>query len=407
MKKTVALLICLGLISCGQINYTTAQNDNTDDIDPSINLSEDVSNDIFMFATDYASSGQVYRAAFTDGVTTLENSGLTLLGTEAKIKLYDDLLYILHAGAGFNSISTDNLQIVSPYDVTSPFKTIAQFSTGNGTNPQDVVIDNDKAFISLFNPENDPNNIDDSGLPADIIEMNTTTGVVTHRYSFFDFLEDDNDRNAHAANMIAINNILYVCLQDLESNTFAATAPGKIGMIDMSSHNILGVITLESRNPYGLAANASGTKIFITATHDYTYDGTYGGLEVLDLASQTTELFVPDDLLEGYVERISLDNDEAFIIISQYDLETFSFQSKIMRFPVTIEEFNDITEFKGYGTDIRALRYQDDSLWVSYRVISTTDGDGQANIKLYNTESGEQLGETLYPVAAGVAITGL
>ena len=406
MKKYISILICLGLISCGQINYTTAQNDNADEVDPSINLSENAINEIFVFATDYASSGQVYRAFYTDGETTLENSGLTLLGTEAKIKRYNDLLYILHAGAGFNSISTDNLQIVNPYYANTPFKTVSQFSTGNGTNPQDVIIEDDKAFMSLFNPANDPNNVAENGYPADVIEMSTTTGIITHRYSFHDFLEDDGDRNAHAANMIEVNDILYVCLQDLESNTFAPTAPGKIGMIDVTNHSILGVITLESRNPYGLTANSEGTKIYITATHDYTYSGTYGGLEVVDIATKTTDLFIPDDLLEGYVERISMGNDHAFIIVSQYDLETFSFQSKIMRFPADLEDINDISEFKSYGTDIRAFMYQDDSLWVSYRVISTTEGDSNANIKLFDVTTGEQLGETLYPVVAGVSIAG-
>ncbi|HLD43848.1 MAG TPA: hypothetical protein VJC18_00315 [bacterium] len=406
MKTWLSFCVLLALISCGQISYQPASDDATESLDPDSNISDLPSHRVFVFATDYQSSGQLYTATYEDTSTALSNSDLTMLGTEAKIKWHDNLLYILHAGAGFNSISTDNLQIVDPYNTQAPFSTLAQYTTGNGTNPQDVVLSDQKAFISLYNPKNDPSNVDAEGHPGDVIEMDTESGQITHRYSFYDDLADDGDRNAHASQMVLADDVLYVCLQDLESNTFSATAPGKIGMIDTKQNEMLGIITLQSRNPYGIALDNAHTRLFITSTYDYQHQGSYGGLEIVNLDSQQTELFIKDDVLGGYVERIRLSDEHAYAVISQFDLETFEFQSKLVAFPLGITTADEITNFSIWGTDIRDIFYQQDTLWVSYRVISTTEGADTPMIKLFDTNTEEQLGETLYPLVAGVSLAG-
>lgn len=408
MLRTIVSIIpiCFLLIAsaCGSISTATARNDQTD---TSVSSDPDgADSQVFVFATDFTSSGQLYTATLTAGQTELSQSGVTLLGTEARIRYANDLLYVLHAGGNYNSVSTDNLQILDPFAVNSPFTTLGQFSTGNGTNPMDVAIDGTRAFISLYNPRADPNNIDDSGNPADVIEMDTETGKITRRYSFYDSLQDDGDKNGNAYCLLLVNNILFVCLQDLESTTFEPTAPGLIGLIDIEANQILGVITLTGRNPASLAVSDDASRLFVSLTHDFGYDSDYGGLEVINLDTYESELFIKDSSFSGYVEKLKTTEDYVFAVVSRYDTATFVFESKIVKFPQDISGPSDVKTFKQYGPDIRDLFLQNGVVWVSYRVISTTEGDSEPSIKVFDIQTGKQIGETLRPVVAGISIAG-
>ncbi|MBF0103776.1 MAG: hypothetical protein HQM16_00485 [Deltaproteobacteria bacterium] len=384
-------------------------------VDPSIGIEDETDFDpedsaedrqtVFVFATDYQSSGQLYAAQIEDGVTVLTNSGVTLLGTEATVRLHEGLLYVLHAGAMFNSVSSDNLQIIDPYDPQHPFKTLNQFSTGNGTNPRDCIIEGNRAFISLYNPGSDPDNIDSNGDPADVIEMNTNTGEIPHRYSFAAYLNDDGDQNGSAYKMLIVNNTLYVLLQDLQS-TFTANSNGLVGMIDVNEHHITGTIKMQGRNPSALAASDDMTRLFVSHTADYSFNTSYGGIEVINIEAQTTELFIHDSGLGGYVEYLKPSGDKIFAVLARYDISSFTFESKIVSFPQDLSDSSAITTFQDYATDIRDIHVHPPYLWASYRVISTSEGDANPAIKVFNIETKEQVGETLTPIVAGVSITG-
>jgi len=239
-----------------------------------------------------------------------------------------------------------------------------------------------------------------------VIEMDTTDGSIVHRHSFQNYLQADGDLNANAARMAIYGNVLYVCLQDLESNTFSATAPGLIGMINILDNEVIGVITLQSRNPYDMALSIDEKRLYITSTYNYFYDGTFGGLEIIDLETQTSELFIPDSEFGGYIERVVTADDQAFAVVSLFDMMTFTFQSKLINFPTAIEAGSESADFEDFGTDIRDIFYQDDHLWVSYRVISTEEGDSDPMIKLFDLTTNTQVGDTLYPVVTAISIAG-
>lgn len=408
MKRIIQLLglcYCLIFISCGSISAQTAANDTADDGEASVNSDVSSGNSqIFVFATDFQSSGQLYVATLLDGETILQNSGVTLLGTEAVIRYHGNLLYILHAGGNFNSVSTDNLQILDPFD---GFATQSQFSTGNGTNPMDVVISGSSAFITLYNPEANGDNVDSDGNPGDVIEMSTNTGTVKRRYSFSDYLQDDGDKNGHAYCLLLVDTVLYVCLQDLESTTFSPTAPGLIGMIDIVNDEILGVITLQGRNPSSLAVSNDRSKLFVGMTHDFSYDADFGGLEVIDLETLQSEVFIKDSNFGGYIEKLKVAEEKIFATVSRFDASTFVFESKIVSFPEGISASSDIGTYKSYSTDIRDIFVQNEFIWVSYRVISTSTGDSDPALKVFDVDTGDQIGDTVNPVVAGISLTGL
>lgn len=404
IRNTVfALCGCLAL-SCGKITFSTVQ-DTQDNTSTSSSLGSGEAR-VFVFAGDFQSSGQLYVATLADEATTLQNSGITQLGTEAIIRYDDGLLYILHAGANYNSVSSDNLQIVDPFNESAPFKTLGQYSTGNGTNPLDAVISGNEAFVSLYNPAADKNNVDEAGDPADVITIALDSGEITRRYSFQKFLDEDGDKQANAYCLLFHNGILYVCLQDLESNTFSPVSPGLIGMIDVTEQKILGVITLSGRNPSSLAIDETGSRLFVSMTHEQEYNSSLSGLEIIDLQMLESELFIADSEFGGYIEKLKQGNGVIYAVVSKYNTGDFTFKSKIVQFLQDVDNGADLSNFKPFTTDIRDIFYQNGFLWVAYRVISTSTGDTAPALKIYDVNTGKQMGESLYPAVPGLSFAG-
>lgn len=410
MKKTCLIfLLFFFCISCGSISVTTVKNDSDSN---SSQTSENVSpanSQIFVYATDYVSSGQIYLAALTSGTTELTNTGLTYLGSSAIIRLFDDLLFILHDG--FSAVSSDNVQIV---DLNDQYSTIAQFSTGNGTNPHDVVVSGNSAFITLYNPSADENNTDPQGNPGDVIEMDLTTGEILNRYSFYDDLNDDGDLNANAHEMILVGSTLYVLVQDLESNTLQATSPGLLGMIDIENHQVLGVITLRGRNPVSMAINTDQDQIAIVhmATYDFSLgnfdtDEPYGGIEIVDLATQSSLAFFDDEDFGGYLERIKSDDENYYVTVSEFDVETFSYSSQLIRFAQNTTSSLEYKIIDDSGTDIRDFVIDGDYLWVSRRQINTNSGLSEPKLEVLDLNTQESMGEILELAAPGMSCAAL
>lgn len=390
-------MCCLFLLTnCGSISLSSIDE-----------LIEDIAEDhashdsqVLVFATDYASGGQIYSATITNHTAELANADLTELGSDAVIKYENGLLYILHSG--WSLISSDNLEIVDPDD---NFAVEGQYSVGNGTNPHDVVVNGNKAYISLYNPTADSENIDEDGNPADVIVMDVNNGSILERYSFYNYLNDDGDRNGHAHKLMLVGNVLYVCLQDLSGDGwFMANSGGKLGMIDIVNQEITGAITLQGWNPASLTPNDDHTKMFVASVDDYSTMSGHGGIEVVDLASQTSETFLLDSTLGAYVDNIKSTRGSVYAVASTIDWITFTSSSQIISFPQTISTIDDISDFTVSGADIRDIAVDDDFLWVTTRIISTTEGDTSPVIRVYNTASGEQLGEDLVPTVAGVSI---
>lgn len=392
------LFLNLIFISCGNISFEVPESTSTSE-------SVGTSDTVYIFATDYTSSGQLYVASYTDSEASLANLGLTQLGSSAIIKKYDSSLYILHDG--YSTVSTDNLQVI---DLENNYEVTAQYSTGNGSNPHDVVVTNNRAFISLYNPSAEEYNITAEGKPADIIEINIDNGRTIGRYSFEDFLNDDGDLNANADKMILIGNTLYVLLQDLDSTTFAASSNGLLGMIDIENREVIGVIELNGRNPVSLATNSNQDKIFISfmATYDFSLgnfntDEPYGGIEVIDIDSQTSEAFIDDDIFNGYIEFIQIYDDKLYILSSSYDSTNFTYTSKLSSITTDFTDFESELEIiEEDESDIRSFAIENDHLWISRR-INESDSISSPSIDVFSLSSNEILG-TVEPVTYGMSM---
>jgi hypothetical protein len=387
------MCLCFFLcVTCGSVSQQIA-----DGVTPNSDISGATDSAIFVFATDFISSGQLYRASLSDEETSLTNSGVTLLGSSATIKVFDEVIYVLHDG--FSAVSSDNVQVIDP---NNDFATTAQYSTGNGTNPHDLIVIDHRAFISLYNPSADS---------GDVIEMDLDSGEILYRYSFHDFLTDDGDLNANADQMVLVDDVLLICLQDLESSTFEATTTGKVGMIDTTEHRVLGAFDLEGRNPVDIVASDDGTRVFVAdmATYDFTLGefnttSAYGGIEVVDLATQSTQVFIDDTDLGGYVERLKTSSDTVYAVVSHFDDATFTYASRIARLTQDIATNDDLTIFEDFTTDIRDIQIDGDYIWISRRVSGANDDTSSPRIDVLDIASGIQIGNSLVPAAAGTSL---
>lgn len=362
----------------------------------------------YVFATDYQSSGQLYQASVSEGVASLANTGLSYLGSSAIIRVYDGLVYILHDG--FSTVSTDNLQIVNP---DNSYATLGQYSTGNGTNPHDVLVTGSRAFITLYNPTADEDNLDSEGHPADVIEMDTNTGEIVNRFSFQNYLSDDGDRNANADQMALSGNLLYVALQDLESNTFAANSSGLIGIIDITDNSVLDVIELQGRNPVGLVLSSNGTTLAVAnmATYDFSLgnfdtSAAYGGIEIVDLETRQSLRLIDDADLGGFVERVESDGANWHAVVSEFNGATFSYSSRLLSAPQEAASAEDFAVLDDSGTDIREIAVDEDVLWISRRQINTQTGLSEPELEAIDLATGTRIGELLTPAAPGMSMVG-
>lgn len=402
-----ALVVILGFlfIACGELSSDSADEGGEN---PDVAVGTE---NIFFFATDFASSGQLYTAEM-DPVGELTNSGVASLGSSAVIRLYDGLLYVLHDG--FSVGSSDNLQIIDP---ANGYETINQFSTGNGTNPQDVVVVDDQAYISLYNPEQDLSNVNEDGHPADVIVMDLESGEITDRISFFDHLNNDGDRLGRASAMTRVGDSLYVCLQDLEAD-FSHNASGKIGKIATSSNQITGITTLDGRNPVDIVASegkGEGTSpllyVALQAPYDFSlgnFDTSlpYGGIEIISLGDASGNILIPDEALGGYVERLAVGQEKVFAVVSEMDPATFAFSSDIVVMDDGNEEANGSQVFLSGSSDVRDMATDSQNrLWVSRRSINANDGSASdPQVDVFDIDLREQTGSSLVPAVPVTSI---
>lgn len=401
MKKNIItsfifILFSIVFIHCGSLQSVSPIDETNTNIDPStIN--------IFLFGTDFVSSGQLMLADSSE-IGTLSNTGVTGLGSSAVIRSYSGLLYVLHDGYSVGSL--DNVQILDP---SNGFETVAQWSTGNGTNPQDIVVVDGKAYITLYDPQNDPENVDAAGNPGDLIVMDLDTGAIETRISFTDYLNSDDYKAARAYRMILVDDRLYVCVQDLGEDAafglFSQNAAGKIAVVNITTREVEKVITLKGRNPVDIEYSESEDKLYVVhlAPYDFAIGNfntalPYGGLEIIPQSDSANSVLIHDDDLDGYVERLALGTNQLIIVVSEMDPVSFVFSSSLLTMSVANEELAGISLFAAGSSDVRDIVVDPlDRLWVAHRTIAAGEEASDPHVDVFDLETGENIGESIIP----------
>jgi outer membrane protein assembly factor BamB len=229
------------------------------------------------------------------------------LSSDAVAKTINHKIYVI------NRLGQDNITIFSPEDFSSP---LIQFSTGNGSNPHDIVlVSDDKAYITLY----------EKGY---LLVVNPNTGAELKRVDISSYA--DSDGIPEADQMIIIGNIVYITLLKLDrAHQYQPAANGEILMIDKRNDSIVGSIKLAGQNPYDIAYSELMNKLIISETGSF-YDLTDGGIETIDLdIYQPSGLIISEVDLGGNITEFAMkpSSSQGYIIVtdSSYNTSIVSF----------------------------------------------------------------------------------
>jgi type IV secretory pathway component VirB8 len=193
---------------------------------------------------------------------------------------FNDRLYVLNR-FGFDSVSV--------LEARDPSRAVRQFSTGNGSNPQDMAFVSDsKAYVSLYGRNE-----------LLIVDPTAPTGrEITGRVDLAGFLDPaDADGLVEAGAMAMVGPTLFVALQRLSD--FVTAADGLLAVIDTrrdtpadadpARPGVQG-ITLAGRNPVALEYVPDLGRLLVATAGEFGVDD--GGIEVVDPFSFTAGGFL-------------------------------------------------------------------------------------------------------------------
>lgn len=253
--------------------------------------------------------------------------------SDAVVRSYGGLLYVV------NRLGGDNIQVVDP---TEGFDVVAQFSVGQGTNPQDLIaVSATKAYVSLYQPEN--NHSEDLAVD-DVVILNLQTGAILKTIDLTPFTANDSGRFARASDLVKVGGRIFVALQDLGSDlSLAADQPGKIVAIDTATDTVSDSVVLSCRDPVAMAYS-NETRFLYVACADYFNLGTpFGGIEVVDPEGlQSLGVFVTDNELGGAPGDIEVSGGRGFVTVGTSNVGAKIYSTNVVSFSLDVSAMPDV-----------------------------------------------------------------
>jgi len=228
--------------------------------------------------------------------------------SDAVIRVSGGMVFVLNRFLG------DNVQRLDP---AQGLRTRFQCSTGNGSNPHDLlVVAPDKAYVTRYDrPELwvvDPSRTDCDGFRRGVIDL---SGFA------------DADGLPEMDQMALVDGRLFVTVQRLDRRRgFVPTGPSRLVVIDVATDAVVGQVVLFGTNPFG---DASGivrepeTGRLVLATSGSLYTVGDGGLERVDPTTLQAEgrFFVDELTLGGNVlDFLLLSPTKGYAVLQDADL---------------------------------------------------------------------------------------
>lgn len=254
------------------------------------------------------------------------------VGSDPKVRVFDDLIYVINRFGG------DNIQIIDP----ETNQTVVQFSTGVGSNPQDIlVLGPDRAYVTRYQE------------PL-LWEVNPLTGDLTDTIDLSSFA--DADGIPEMAYMERDDHHVYVQIQRLnQDGFFEPVPPSYLAVIDIATNELvdtdLGVagvqgIALAGLNPgTPMQRDPSAAKLHVRCLGEF--GALDGGIEIIDLDALASEgwLITESELAGDVGPFVILDDTRGYVLTS----DDFFFTTTLSRFdPSTGDHLGDIHTVNAY-----------------------------------------------------------
>ncbi len=268
----------------------------------------------------------VLGADFTDPIGSLSlidldnrttSTNLVSTHSDAVVRSFGGLLYVV------NRLGADNVQVIDPSD----FSVRSQFTTGIGTNPQEIVaLSPTEAYVTLYQPEDNRTlgqEVDD------LIRMNPQTGELLQTIDLTPLTADDGERFARASPLLMVGDDLFVAIQDLPNDlSLPPDQAGKIVRIDSASGRIEAAAILEGRNPFAMVHSPTTGMIYIACSEFFDLASPYGGVEIFNPDTMRTERLLADERLGGWMGEIEVSGAFGFVVIGSPDYSS----NEVLRF---------------------------------------------------------------------------
>ena len=218
----------------------------------------------FILTTDFSTGSLSVVDLDTRAVT----KDVAAVYSDAVERWYGGLLYVV------NRFGQDNVQVIDP---AQGYATVRQFSTGNGTNPQDICfISQSKAYVTRYEV-------------SDLLIVNPSTGASLGVIPLGAFA--DADGIPEMAHMVRVDHRVFVAIQRLDRNAgFHPTDRSLVAVIDADADTVLDAdpltpgtqaIRLTGKNPYTtLAFDRASSRLLIGCAG--FYGALDGGIEYVD-----------------------------------------------------------------------------------------------------------------------------
>ena len=245
--------------------------------------------DVYVYMTDFQSAA---LGAFAVGDSSVEIIPLNELHTDATIRTTDDRVFVLER------LGKDAVIVLDPASPTTP---VANYSVGNGLNPQDMVFVSDRAYVLRHNAPN-------------ILVVNPTTGDSLASVDLSSVA--DADGIPEMVDGLLVGNTLYVVCQLLDQTQwFSPTGPGKVVALDVTTNAITEIFDLTISNPEAITERNG--RLYVSGGS--WYDLTSNGIDVVDVPQSQVTRLVEGSALSGRpgtIVTVGSTND-AWVVVSQ------------------------------------------------------------------------------------------
>ena len=228
--------------------------------------------------TDFLSPGWVEEISLVRGVQLVREGRLATVSSDPVMRSSGEGVFVL------NRLGFDNAQRLDPQD---DFRTAWQRTTGQGSNPHDLVLSGGKGFVSRYEP---PFN--------DLAVIDPGDGTLTASIPLED-LTGDPAQLPRPDRLAAAEGVVFAGLQNID-RSFSRYGEGLLAVVDPDAGQVAGVVPLPGKNPGRLSVGSEGgrTKIYVAMAGIFPGllpQELSGGVAVVDAANRVFERWALDD----------------------------------------------------------------------------------------------------------------
>lgn len=342
-------------------------------------ISDAAAQDLAVIVTSDFSSGSL--ASLRVGSDT---ASVNLINTHSDnvIRSYNGMVYVI------NRLGADNILVLDPKDLR---KAVRQFSTGKGSNPQDIAFASPtKAYVPRYER-------------ASLLVVNPATGDSLKSIDLSAFADADGVPEMAAA--FVVGKRVYVACQRLDRKArFAPTDKSVVAVIDAAADTVIDLdpktagvqgIDLTLKSP--ISAVLRSGRIYLSCVGSYS-DLKDGGIEVVDTAqNRSLGVGIGEATLGGNAGPLAMSSDSTgYVVVSDA-----SFTNSIKRFDLSVKTASGL--LKGHsGGFTPDLQVSGGRLYVADQG-SFTDPKS-AGVLIYDAATGERLKG---PISTGLPPNGI